>query len=49
MKNVFFVPTPVYRTVSWCISDRPRVAGMEISEFLPWASNMTLIVETRNA
>jgi hypothetical protein len=25
------------------------MAGMEISEFLPWASNMILIVETRNA
>jgi len=38
----------ICRTVSWCISDRLLIAGMEISEFLSWASNMTLIVETRN-
>jgi len=39
----------ICRTVSWCISDRPRMARIELSEFLPWASNTTLIVETKNA
>jgi hypothetical protein len=49
-EECFFPDVLLYtcRAVS-CISVRPRIAGMEISEFLPWASSMTLFVGLRNA
>jgi len=49
--RIFFPVLLLYicRTVSWCTSDRPPIAEMEISEILPRASNMILIVGARNA